>query len=80
MSLRLGSLVAGIKGINKIVQVIDKKCIFNTLERRMPRVIILDLNMNGRENMSIRRKIRELCPGIMIVALTRVNPDQYRRQ
>jgi DNA-binding NarL/FixJ family response regulator len=78
-SLRLGSLVAGIKGIDNIIQVFDKKQIFSTLEKLKPHVIIFDLNMNGRNCISILSKIHGLYPEILIIALTSVNPDQYRR-
>ncbi len=79
-SLRLGSLVAEIKGLDNIIQVIDTEQILNTLEKVVPRVVIYDINMNGDRNLSMLRKIREAFPETLIIALTSVNPDLYRRQ
>ncbi len=79
-TLRLGSLVSGIKGIKNIIHIIDMQQIFITLGKVIPQVIIYDLNMNGRGNLSNLQKIRESFPKTMIIALTSFSPEQYRRK
>jgi DNA-binding NarL/FixJ family response regulator len=79
-TLRLGSLISGIKGIKNIIQIIDTREIFVTLGKVMPQVIIYDMNMNGRENLSNLKKIQESFPKTVIIALTSYSTEQYQKK
>lgn len=79
-SLRLGSIVSGIKGVNSIIQILDPVTILETLEKTRPAVIIYDLNSNGREGLLKLQEIRELLPNTTIIALTSFSLEQYFRK
>lgn len=79
-TLRLGSLVSGIKGIKNIVQIIDREQILETISKVLPNVVIYDVNINGCDNFMNMRKIRESYPETVIIALTSYSTEQYRRK
>ncbi len=79
-TLRLGSLVSGIKGIKNIVQIIDREQILETISKVLPNVVIYDLNINGCDNFMNIRKIRESYPETVIIALTSYSTEQYQKK
>ncbi len=79
-SLRLGSIVSGIKGVNTIIQILHPGTLLEILNKTKPAVIIYDLNSNGQNNLPDLQKIRELLPNTTIIALTSYSPEQYRRK
>lgn len=79
-SVRLGNIVAGIEGVQNIVQILDMKKIPEVVGRINPDVIIWDLNTSGTDSFELIREVLRLNPSALIVALTSYSVERYRKK
>jgi DNA-binding NarL/FixJ family response regulator len=79
-TLRIGSIVSGVKGLKSIHQIMDPGSILDSLGKIKPEVIIYDLSINGSENFSNLKKIKEILPDSVIITLTSFSLEHYREK
>jgi len=77
---RLSALVSDIEGIEIIGEAQDGLEARDGILTLKPDVVILDIQMPGRNGIDVLRDIKESNPDIMVIILTNYPYPQYRRR
>ena len=77
---RLQSLLAEITGVEVIGQADDGLVAVNSVRELRPDVVVLDINMPGKNGMDVLRELKKFEPAPCVIILTSHPNPQYRER